>query len=593
MTGSGGRDRFKNVCSFAEKFACSVAIRPGRSREIVVSSRSQLAQSKLWSVSSSKLTAAGLAGGSVAAIHVFVKGIRPRRSRGQSIISSAVVASCGDGSLPSNRARAVRRSTACRLDSLQIVCPKTRILSLAPLIRHTEIDFALAVVADPDFPGATLTIVVEGAKWFEGETCFLLPMGACLHPDLTIGQWFHNYLEQNNWVVCPMFVKRQTSQGFLLPLTRSLDASGSLIHPVVFEWMPRLERRFVLELGFVGSHFRGSQVGPKSVLGLVEDALSHIRMVPTSRRKALHCSKNWESASRTDTGVHARCFCLALPALMVSSQDWIPGKSCSSMVASLNSELPASVRIFLAVCAPFSTKLKHIVSAREYRYYLPPATLIHPGAEAQMQKLLKKYIGVHPFVNFTDVGSAKQLDRFCKNPKNQGFVDCLYHERKIRRKAGFPQNGRLPAKPLLVPIQLAQLTTREILEVEFIPSNKQSLACVRMVGTGFLYNMVRLLVGSACAVAEGLLDEKTLSMAILGQQIVDLSEFKAAPQGLVLYQQSMDTERAPWLATQNELMDCFFGDSILPEIQEAWQLDPNLFNPPARRRFRKRRAKLA
>lgn len=533
--------------------------------------------------------AAGLAGGTVAVMHVLGRGLRPRKSlqRDRNKNRFSLVASCRDRSFTNSRASGVRHSTLWCLSSLRIACPKTQIMILTPLVTKQANNFAVAVVADPDFSGETLTIVVEGDGWREGQQCFLVPLDARLHPDLALGQWFRPFLEQNNWVVRPMFVKGQTSQGLLLPLTSSAaDISGGLIQPIAFEWMPRLERRFVLELGFVGSRFRGSQVGPKSVLGLVEDALGRIKMVPSSRRKALHHSKNWESASRTDTGVHARCFCLALPALKVSSEQWTPSKSCSSIVAALNSELPASVRIFGAICAPFATKLKHIVSAREYRYYLPPAASINPEAQSRLQVLLKKYVGVHPFVNFTDVGNARQLDRFCKNPKNLGFIERLYHDRNVRRDAGFPQKGRLPTEPLQVPTQLAQMTTREILDVEFIPSNEQTLACVRIVGTGFLYNMIRLLVGSACAVVQGLLDETSLSMAILGEQIVDLTEFKAAPQGLVLYRQSMDAERAPWLTLEQELMDSFFCDSILPAIREAWRTDPKLFNPPAPRRFR-------
>ena len=93
-----------------------------------------------------------------------------------------------------------------------------------------------------------------------------------------------------------------------------------------------------------------------------------------------------------------------------------------------------------------------------------------------------------------------------------------------------------------MPGLVRDLTTREIFGAEVLEDPGSELVCVRLVGSGFMYNMVRLLVGAACAAGRGELEEGAFEEALAARHHVDLSRAIAPAHGLVLHAQRVDAE---------------------------------------------------
>merc|ERR1712150_5150 len=151
---------------------------------------------------------------------------------------------------------------------------------------------------------------------------------------------------------------------------------------------------------------------------------------------------------------------------------------------------------------------------------------------------------------------------------------------KKRRQEGFPRGSQLPDIPLKFPWEFRQLSRRTLHRAELLTqeSNFDDLLCIRLVASRYMYHMACLIVGTACAVASGRLDGTVLQQALAGEEVVDISEFKAAPQGLVLFGQSLDLGAISWLpAPGGTESDAFLSECILPEVRRAWNAEPELF----------------
>eukprot|EP00930_Biecheleria_cincta_P069551 TRINITY_DN5727_c2_g1_i1.p1 TRINITY_DN5727_c2_g1~~TRINITY_DN5727_c2_g1_i1.p1 ORF type:complete len:778 (-),score=103.49 TRINITY_DN5727_c2_g1_i1:69-2402(-) len=474
---------------------------------------------------------------------------------------------------------------------------QTKVLSIRNCRCRSDA-FAVATVADQDFPGEYLEILIEANSWSVGDDGILLPLGTRVSPSAVSGHWSEKYLSCRGWEVHRIFIGDEESQGILLQLglgnsslpscmpTNMIDILLSTDHP------RRVERRVVIEFSFDGSDFRGSEVSDcASVGGSVRDALLCLGVIPAGREKSITRSKRWQSVSRTDAGVHARSFVLALPSLSLNSQYWRPGPmQCEEFRAALNAALPSSIRAIFMWGAPYSAQLRSVATEREYCYYLPRTILGAPAGgsteEATLSRVLQHFKGESSFANFTDIGQCSQLERFYKGSKHADFIRRYYDCRRRRRETGYAEGTQVDSTPLKVPAQLRFLTKRTVLAAELAASPDEAFLCLRIVASGFLYNMVRLLVGTACAVACGFLDEQILLRALAAEDIVDLTEFKACAAGLVLHRQHFDLSRAGWLtAPGGDYADQFLHDVILPAVKQSWLSIPALYSaPPPRRR---------
>lgn len=184
------------------------------------------------------------------------------------------------------------------------------------------------------------------------------------------------------------------------------------------------------------------------------------------------------ASGRTDAGVHAReqHFHADIPdACRMSAQNW---------VAALNAHLPASIRILSACEAGQGFHARFSAVGKVYEYLICTAPVLSPfyynrawhcpyGINAQLlSAALKVYEGEHDFRRF----AAKR--------------------------------GNEPAEP---PVDYFM---RTIYSATLTEERESSLLRLRFYGNGFMYRMVRMLVGTAQKVSVGKLTLAELALML-------------------------------------------------------------------------------
>ena len=208
-------------------------------------------------------------------------------------------------------------------------------------------------------------------------------------------------------------------------------------------------RTILLKLRFLGTRYHGWQVqeNAKSVQEVLQDAVEQIL---GSRESVTGCS-------RTDSGVHANMYCCTL-----RTEKTI---GCYKLIVALNAKLPRDIAVYSAEEVPASFHPRYDCVAKRYRYiicngpardpfYEDRALYYHyPLDEAFLNAQVQDFVGTHNFTSFTN--SPEVVN---------GNV------RTVRSAAVIRDGER----------------------VEFL-----------VEADGFLYNMVRIMVGTVLALAEG------------------------------------------------------------------------------------------
>ena len=246
--------------------------------------------------------------------------------------------------------------------------------------------------------------------------------------------------------------------------------------------------RFLFTCAYDGAPWRGwqSQAGGGTVQDCIEDAIARI----------LQCFARVCAAGRTDAGVHALAqrFHLDVPdTCRMDARAW---------VAALNAHLPASVRVMEAqlVRPEFHARFSAVGKVYEYRIWrgavLPPhlagRAWHHPHAVdvALLQQALACYCGEHDFRRFAARrGTEPEL------PPPDFYLRTIY-----------------------------SATCRE----------EGNMLCLRFHGNGFMYRMVRLLVGTACRVAAGRAPLDVIRRALAEPASGEKSRYCAPAGGLYL-----------------------------------------------------------
>ncbi len=231
-------------------------------------------------------------------------------------------------------------------------------------------------------------------------------------------------------------------------------------HHFVFELVPRL----LFTCAYDGSYFEGWQSQPGG--NTVQDALE------SSLRLALKTPCRVHAAGRTDAGVHAcaQRFHLDLPpACRVPLERW---------PVALNARLPAAIRVIGARSVPDDFHARFSAIGKTYRYRMELAPVLSPFLagrawhlpgdldEARMVRAAAAFCGEHDFRAF----AAKRGNE--PDPHPEGFFVRSLSEAKAERRG-----------------ETLYLTFR---------------------GTGFLYKMVRLMVGAVYHAGRGKLDEDAI-----------------------------------------------------------------------------------
>lgn len=240
--------------------------------------------------------------------------------------------------------------------------------------------------------------------------------------------------------------------------------------------------KILLELSYVGARYAGFQVQPNqpTVQSALQDALERVY----GERLPI------KGCSRTDAGVHALQYFAAYDSDRLIPPERIP--------AALNSALPEDIAIKSARIVPDTFHVRHDVAWKEYEYLLHNSPIRDPfyagrtfhlphiiaddGIE-RMKRAAEAFIGRKDFIGFMSAGSS--------------VAD----------------------------------TVREIKRLEIIRDG--DLLRVRIAADGFLYNMVRIIVGTLLEAARGRIDPDEMN-EIIASRDRRRAGFTAPPEGLYL-----------------------------------------------------------
>ena len=290
------------------------------------------------------------------------------------------------------------------------------------------------------------------------------------------------------------------------------DASQAGGHPMVADPDPSIgdpgrdamaagqPRRIALCIQYEGSLYHGwqRQKNGLSVQEVLDGAIASLEPEPP---------RSCVAAGRTDTGVHA-----AAQVVHFDSSSPIPAPRWPK---ALNGRLPPSIRVIAAAEVPGDWHACFSARYRRYRYTLyngrTPNLFLAPWSwhryrvrldETLMAAALGKLLGEHDFSAFQRAGSRRS------------------HARTTVQEVLLERQGDL----LICEIQ----------------------------ASGFLYGMVRLLVGQLVAVGEGRLSPETFQRRWQERARAEVKE-AAPPQGLCLLRVGYPTEifpKAAWYDCQ-------------------------------------------
>lgn len=202
-------------------------------------------------------------------------------------------------------------------------------------------------------------------------------------------------------------------------------------------------------ISFDGTNYHGWQVQNNAVTvqSVLQDAIEKIF---TQRLDITGCS-------RTDSGVHANNFCCHF-----STDATIPN---DGIVKGLNTILPDDIVVKSCESVTDDFHARYSAKKKQYVYLIHNSVIRDPFLNNRALRYDRKI-------------NIDAVNEFCKNII--GTHDFY----------GFSSSGRTVTD-----------TIRTITDCSF--TNNGNLYCFSVTGNGFLYNMVRILVGTAIYVSEG------------------------------------------------------------------------------------------
>lgn len=238
-------------------------------------------------------------------------------------------------------------------------------------------------------------------------------------------------------------------------------------------------RNLLLTLSFDGSAYHGWQVqeNAATVQQALQDALEHICGV---RDNIVGCS-------RTDSGVHANMYCCNL-----RTEHTIP---CDRLVTALNAVLPRDIAVSNCKQVPFDFHARYDCTSKEYIYKIWNSPNKNPflydyslhykyPLDAEMlDGQAKQYMGEYDFASFCAAGSS--VASTVRNVTN------------------------------------ASVTRDGDMVVFTVEAN------------GFLYNMVRIMVGTLIDISSGKTEKNSIA-DIIAAKDRGRAGFTAPPHGLYL-----------------------------------------------------------
>ena len=239
--------------------------------------------------------------------------------------------------------------------------------------------------------------------------------------------------------------------------------------------------KILLRMAYNGTRYSGWQVQNNAVT--VQQTLQDAIFAVFGERYAV------TGCSRTDSGVHANDFCctINLPDASNIPEDKIP--------IALNHNLPNDISVLCAKFTDDNFHARYDVKYKEYEYLIWNSKIRNPFYE----NLVYEY--------------PKKLDENVMNEAAKAFIG--KHD-----FASFMSSG-----------SSVENTVREI--KYFNVTRDNDLIKINVASDGFLYNMVRILVGTLIEVSEGKISKSDIP-DIIESKNRKLAGFTAPPQGLYL-----------------------------------------------------------
>ena len=246
--------------------------------------------------------------------------------------------------------------------------------------------------------------------------------------------------------------------------------------------------RILFTCAYDGAPYRGwqSQRGGQTLQDTIEEAMGRIVREPV----------RIAASGRTDAGVHAlaQVFHADLPeSCRMSAENW---------VAALNAHLPGSIRMLAARYVSADVHARFSAEGKVYEYLICREAVLNPFlcgrawhiphafSEELLEAALRVYVGTHDFRRF----AARRGNE--PEPPPPGFYERTIHVAELQREG-------------------------------------QGMLRLRFHGNGFMYRMVRMLVGTAHQVARGRMTPEALSAMLLDIH-APKTRFCAPAEGLYL-----------------------------------------------------------
>lgn len=239
-------------------------------------------------------------------------------------------------------------------------------------------------------------------------------------------------------------------------------------------------RNILISISYDGSKYHGWQIQ--------QNAVTVQEVFQNALYSVIGDNPDIKACSRTDSGVHAEMFCIST---RISHP--IP---VIRLKAALNSYLPDSVVVLDAKEVPFDFHARYNAKGKRYIYrvlnrpqrdpfYVGRALHYRYSIDTELlDKAAKSYIGTHDFTSFCTLDKREKGD----------FVRTIY---------------------------------------DFSVTKKDDIVEFMVEGNGFLYNMVRIMVGTLLSINEGKLSPDSIP-EIIKAQSRDAAGPTAPPQGLYL-----------------------------------------------------------
>ena len=239
-------------------------------------------------------------------------------------------------------------------------------------------------------------------------------------------------------------------------------------------------RNLLLTLSFDGTNYHGWQV-QKNALTVEEKLQDAIEKVCGKREDVKGCS-------RTDAGVHAEMFCCSFK----TEKEIAPDR----LILALNANLPDDIAVYSCREADMNFHARYSCKSKEYTYkiwnspYRNPfyyKRYLHykyPLDEKTLNEAAQGFLGEHDFIGFCSAGSE------------------------------------------------VEDTVREIKKIGVTRCGEEMF--IKVEADGFLYNMVRIIVGTLIGVSQGKIAARSIP-AIIESKNRENAGVTAPACGLYLY----------------------------------------------------------